>query len=153
MPDAASRCGIGPYVLCERLPHPYYVACYRARNVDSQENGAAGGRRRRRPASRGDPPAIGVARRVRETHRREPEQRTAIPGPSLRAPSPLSPITHVGAEAGRIFAAAPWIEGRTAARVDGPSRTIPAGGRAGNRPGDAGRPGRTGKEPAFATAT
>ena len=28
---------VGPYVLCERLPHPHYVACYRARNVDSEQ--------------------------------------------------------------------------------------------------------------------
>ena len=28
---------IGPYLLCERLPYPYYVATYRAKNVDSAE--------------------------------------------------------------------------------------------------------------------
>ena len=31
------RLRLGPYVLHQRLPHPCYVACYRARNVDSQE--------------------------------------------------------------------------------------------------------------------
>ncbi len=28
---------IGPHVLYDRLPHPYYVACYRARNIDTQQ--------------------------------------------------------------------------------------------------------------------
>ena len=33
----AQRLRLGPYLLHQRLPHPCYVACYRARNVDSQE--------------------------------------------------------------------------------------------------------------------
>ena len=28
---------IGPYLLCERLAYPHYVACYRARNVETSE--------------------------------------------------------------------------------------------------------------------
>ena len=58
------RLRLGPYVLHERLPHPCYVACYRARNVDSQEKVNAGGGGRRRPASRGNLPPIGSARRA-----------------------------------------------------------------------------------------
>ena len=83
----------------------------------------AGGGGRRRPASRGNLPSIGSARRVRETHR-EVSETTAPANCSrgdavaafLPAPSSLGLIAHVGVEAGRIFAAAPWVEGRTAAQ-------------------------------------
>jgi serine/threonine protein kinase len=33
----SERLRLGPYLLCDRLAHPLYVACYRAKNVDSDE--------------------------------------------------------------------------------------------------------------------
>ena len=38
-----------------------------------------------------------------------------LPSPLSSLPAPLSSITHVGTDGNRLFAAAPWVEGRTAA--------------------------------------
>jgi serine/threonine-protein kinase len=115
---------IGPYVLLERLAHPYYVACYRGRNVESQEAvrlavienaGPRAGEILAQLKSLGVTvglsssaestvgPANGDARRPVGNERPE----------SL--PLSLGSITDAGADSGRIFAAAPWVEGRTAA--------------------------------------
>ena len=129
---------IGPYVLYERLPHPYYVACYRARNVDSQEPARlavvddAGPRAEailrqleslvgcvkrtdgkienaENPGALHAPyeleSLVGCVRRTDEM----------LPSPLSPLLSPLSPIAHTGVDGARIFAAAPWVEGRTAA--------------------------------------
>jgi serine/threonine protein kinase len=90
---------IGPYVLCERLPTPCYVPCYRAIRLDSGEmvrlavieNAAAHVLAQLESL-------VGCVKRTSE---------------SLL--SPLAPITHAGADGDRLFAAAPWVEGRTAA--------------------------------------
>ena len=130
---------VGPYVILERLAHPYYVACYRGAERRFARNGAAGGR-----------------------------SKTPAPGPTRSSPN-WSPGPF---EAERIHSKwalaahpmlAPWrhhrcrrrwrtrlrrgaLDGRTnGGRMDRPSRPIPGRGGAGNCPGDAGRPGRTGE--------
>jgi serine/threonine-protein kinase len=89
---------VGPYVILERLAHPYYVACYRARNVDSQEMVRLA--------------AIENAGARADAILGQLESLAA----RSKADSPSGFITDVGTEAGRIFAVAPWVEGRTAAQ-------------------------------------
>jgi eukaryotic-like serine/threonine-protein kinase len=107
------RLRLGPYVLRDRLPHPHYVACYRARNVDSRESVLLAVVENAGPraeeircqleslASVGWPPAVA---------------RAADSSPPAPHPSPLALITHAGGESERVFAAAPWVEGQTAAQ-------------------------------------
>jgi len=90
---------VGPYVLCERLLWPNYVACYRARRLDS---GAI------------------VRLVVDDAGDRAEELRRGLA--TLAAASEKCQSEHVAAvaEAGgdgdRLWAAAPWVEGRSAAQ-------------------------------------
>ncbi len=102
---------VGPYVLCERLPHPHYVATYRARQVDSREIvrlaiidnvGPRAGEILQQLES-----LVGCVKRTSEDHDYHG---------AFHAPYQLAPISRVGADGDRIFAAAPWTEGRTAAQ-------------------------------------
>ena len=99
---------LGPYVIEQRLPHPYYVACYRARNADSQESV--------RLAVIEDPgPRTDTIIQQLEAlvgHLKRTDQ--PLPSPLSPLPSPFIPITHVGVDANRIFAAAAWEGGQTA---------------------------------------
>ncbi len=142
---------IGPFLLCERLPHPYYVATYRAKNVDSSETvrlavvdnpgpradailreleslvgiksggrRAEGGRREldaRHPKSKraGSSTSSGSpAPALTLTLSRRERGQTAVPLPSSLSLL-LSPLSHAGLDGRCLFAAAPWIDGRTAA--------------------------------------
>ena len=87
---------VGPYLLCERLAHPCYVESYRAKNVESQEPV-------RLAIVDGDSSADAVLDSLNVL--------AAAAGSS----SPPGAISHGGLENGRVFAAAPWVEGRTAA--------------------------------------
>jgi serine/threonine-protein kinase len=102
---------IGPYVILERLAHPYYVACYRGRNVDSQEMVRLAVIENAGP--RADT-IVGQLKSLAASSRAN----SASPAGSQQStpcPSPFGAITDAGTDAGRIFAAAPWVEGRTAA--------------------------------------
>ncbi len=93
---------VGPYLLRERLSHPYYVATFRAQNVDSQQpvrlavidNSGRG--------------ADGILHQLESLAKCSKRSDEDLPAPS-------SLITDVGVDAGRTFAASPWIEGQTAA--------------------------------------
>ena len=100
---------IGPYVILERLPHPYYVACYRARNVDSKEMV------RLAVVENAGPPADAILDQLKSLAARNGADSLSPVGAQRTRPSSLGFISHAGAEAGRIFAAAPWLDGRTAA--------------------------------------
>ena len=135
---------VGPFLLCQRLAHPCYVASYRAKNVDSGkmvrlavvenagpradailgqlrsliENEIAGSQRLPEGVEdRGHAPGAVGSRLLVHTvdNLRINEQSASPPSPSL----PLSPspslITDVGRDGERVFAAWPWIDGRTAA--------------------------------------
>jgi eukaryotic-like serine/threonine-protein kinase len=97
---------LGPYLLCRRLPHPHYVACYQARIVDSQQDVMLAvvddpGPRTEEILGELDT-LVGCVKRTSEDSR-------------LR-PSFLASITSAGVAGNRIFAAAPWVQGRTAAQ-------------------------------------
>ena len=101
---------VGPYVLEKRLSHPYYVACYRAWNVDSQE------KVRLAVVENTNQSSDAILRQLESlaaAHSAEPASPDIAPSAAPRAS--LGTIMHVGVEGGRIFAAAPWIDGRTAA--------------------------------------
>ena len=91
---------LGPYLLCQPLADCPWVRCYRARHVASGQAGAIG-RRRRRAETIGPTAA-------------------AAGSPGCRGrPVPtehLLPIRHAGRDGGRLWAASPWIGGRTAAQ-------------------------------------
>jgi serine/threonine protein kinase len=153
--ERGGRLRVGPFLLCERLAHPCYVASYRAKNVDSGdmvrlavvENAGA-----RVEAILGQLQALvesgrrwGGSSTVGSTERESPSHAThrrvdaaakrcfstAVAGRcdalvGLRSPvvSPSPPlplfpspslITHCGHDNERLFAASPWIDGRTAA--------------------------------------
>jgi eukaryotic-like serine/threonine-protein kinase len=102
---------LGPYLLCQRLAHPLYVASYRARNIDSGETV------RLAVIENAGTRADAIQRKLKslidgERPRAEGEN---PPSPSL----PLSPspsfVRHVGIDGNRIFAVSPWIDGQTAA--------------------------------------
>ncbi|MHC4180319.1 MAG: protein kinase domain-containing protein, partial [Planctomycetota bacterium] len=90
---------VGPYLLCGPLRRPDYVAGYRARRVDS-------GRIVRlvvaeRPGDRSEE----ILARLEHLAATSGELRCAQ----------LAPITEVGVQGDRIWAASPWVEGRSAA--------------------------------------
>ena len=101
---------IGPYVVCERLAHPLYAASYRARNVDSQAT-----------------VRLAIVENVGTETDALVDQLNALAssaGPPTKDDGnagaglfscPVGAIMQVGVENGRVFAAAPWIGGRTAA--------------------------------------
>jgi len=103
------RLRIGPYLLCAREPWPPYAACYRARRVESGEIVRLvvvdnAGRQ------------AGQILRALETLAEV--ARSGLPAGEecgLRSKN-LAPITGAGTDEDRIWAAAPWIEGRTAAQ-------------------------------------
>lgn len=84
----ANSLRLGPFLLCERLAHPCYVACYRAKNV-----------------------ATG------ETVRLAVVENAAAQADAIlqHLKSRLKQATAVGRDADRLFIAEPWIQGRSAA--------------------------------------
>jgi len=96
------RLRVGPYLLCASVPWPPYAACYRARHVDSGETVRLAviddGRERAEEIS------YALQTLVETVHAKE-----------LRS-AHLAPITATGIDSNRIWAAAPWIKGRTAAQ-------------------------------------
>ncbi len=101
---------VGPYVLCDRLSHPLYVRCYRARNVETHEfvrlavlekadsRIAAG-----LEALRASEPYTASVRADAASD--DPATSQGLP----HLPAPRSPLPSP------LFLAAPWIEGRSAA--------------------------------------
>ncbi len=90
---------VGPYVLTGPLPWPDYAASYRAKHIESGE-------------------AVRLAI-VENTADRADEilrkLKTLAAGSKDINCEQLAPITRVGADGNRIYAASPWVEGRTAA--------------------------------------
>jgi eukaryotic-like serine/threonine-protein kinase len=86
---------LGPYVLCERLTHPYYVACYRARSIETHQS-------------------VRLAV-VENTDVRASKILGQLESLTVSLPFPLSPLPSVDTDGSRIFVATPWVEGRTAA--------------------------------------
>jgi len=97
---------IGPYVLCERLRWPYYVACYRARHIES------GG-----TVQLAVPGQLAVTGNMRQSTAEALAQleKLATVAEQIQSERQLGLITDVGADDARIWAAAGWIEGQTAA--------------------------------------
>ncbi len=97
------RLRVGPYVLCESLPWPYYAAGYRARQVGTSESVRLTIVENR--ADRGEEIAGGL-------------QTLLATSKKLRSEY-LCPIDAVAKasddQESRLWAASPWIEGRTAA--------------------------------------
>ena len=91
---------IGPYVLCERLRWPYYVAGYRARHIES-----------------GGIVQLAVPGNTRQSTAEVLAQleKLATVAEQIQSERQLGLITDVGADDDRIWAAAGWIEGQTAA--------------------------------------
>jgi len=90
---------VGPYVLCERLCWPDYVGCYRARRLES------GAIVRLVVEDAGD--------RAADLHR----GLAALAAASEKCKSEhVAAVTEVGREGDRLWAASPWVEGRSAAQ-------------------------------------
>jgi serine/threonine-protein kinase len=91
---------IGPYLLCGSLGRPGYAAWYRARRADSRR----------------------IVRLVVAENAGERAEEILGRLEALAAASPeleceqLAPISEAGADGARIWAASPWVEGRTAAQ-------------------------------------
>ncbi len=95
---------LGPFLLCERLPQPYYVACYRARNVDSQQMV------RLAVADNVGPQAEAILCQLESLVRRVKRTAGEADGQgTVQVPC------HAGTDGKRIYAAETWTEGRTAA--------------------------------------
>lgn len=109
---------VGPYVLCERTSQPYYVACYRAKNVESGESVRLAivenaGPRAEDLLGQLQSLADRLAKPQVEENMAKPQTVSNPKSPSLpRSPAPplLASIT-----GSRLFIAAPWIDGRSAA--------------------------------------
>ena len=144
---------VGSFVLDQRLAHPYYATCYRARNVQSRaavrlamvENAGSRGNELLQQlqslvegtnkilpspfgkGARGEGQTGSSLQQSSLPHTGSPhpnplpkgEGTTAPSSPLAAHPSPLSslpsPLMSVGLDGDRLFAAEPWIEGRTAA--------------------------------------
>lgn len=90
---------VGRYVLCERLAYPHYATCYRAQTVDSRQ-----------------PTLLAVFENAVSHPDAIVRQLESL---AVRCQQPIAAqplLADVGIESGRIFAAAPWVEGRTAAQ-------------------------------------
>ncbi len=91
---------VGPYVLCESLPWPDYVPCFRARRIESREV-----------------VRLAVVSDAGKQTGKSLDRLEALAAVSPRVQSEhVACVTEVGAEAGRIWAASRWIAGRTAAK-------------------------------------
>ena len=99
MPAAGSHCAVGPYLLCQPLSDCPWIACYRARHVES------GDMARLAVADAGDQTAEELLPRL---------QALAAAADRLTTEH-LLPILRADRDGGRIWAAARWLEGRTAA--------------------------------------
>jgi len=107
---------VGPYLLCQQLPWPQYVDCYRARRVDSAESV------RLLVGAPGVSPVRGSrhGQDARATHKSALDgslgqlEALAAAADRLRCEQ-IAPITQVGSQGDRLWAASPWVEGRTAA--------------------------------------
>jgi len=92
------RLRLGPYVLCEPLPWPDYVASYRARRADT-----------------GQPVRLSVIDAGRPGAEEVLSRLEALAAARERlARRQLAPITHVGMDGDRIWAASDWVGGRPA---------------------------------------
>jgi hypothetical protein len=90
---------VGPYLLCAAVGPPGYAACYRARRVDSRRLV------RLAVAEHSGDGAEEIVGRL---------ETLAAASAKLRCEQ-LTPISEAGADGRRIWAASPWVEGRTAA--------------------------------------
>jgi len=114
---------IGPYVLCDRTHFCYYAPGYRARRLDTQETVQLTvlERRHRRgedcPDFRGND--NGTARLVAGPNRLADEILSRLEALARSAPKLareyLAPITEVGRDGDRVWAASRWVHGRRAA--------------------------------------
>jgi len=94
------RLRLGPYVLCEPLPWPDYVASYRARRADT------GRAVRLAVIEASGPDAEGMLARLE-----------ALAGARKRlSRRQLAPVTDVGMEDGRIWASSDWVDGLPASQ-------------------------------------
>jgi serine/threonine-protein kinase len=91
---------LGPYLLCRPLADSAWVRCYRARHVGS-----------------GQTVRLAVADAAAETIGPRLSRLEALVAMAERMPTEhLLPIRNAGQEGGRLWAASPWIGGRTAAQ-------------------------------------
>ena len=96
------RLRVGPYLLCASVPWPPYAACYRARHLDSGETVRL--------------VVIDDARERADEISHALETLAEVSNAKELRSEHLAPITATGIDDNRIWAAAPWVEGRTAAR-------------------------------------
>jgi len=90
---------IGPFVLCGPLPWPDYLPCYRARRIES-----------------GEPVRLAVVDNCGKRAGQIAGRLEALAAAGAALPSEhLAPLSEVGTEGDRIWAAAGWVDGRSAA--------------------------------------
>ena len=120
----------GPYLIVERLPHPYYVDCYRAQNVETKETV------RLAIVENSGKPMDGIVRQLEAAGKNRigesPERLPSLPGihphrspqramnedwldKGTKTTTTLQTPLSASAENGRIVVAWPWVDGRTAA--------------------------------------
>jgi serine/threonine protein kinase len=91
---------VGPYLICEKLPQPCYVACYRAKNVEIQEMVRLA--------------LIENARQAANLKSEISNRKSPIPS-QPPVPRPPPPFINVDVAGDRFYVTEPWIDGRTAA--------------------------------------